>query len=263
MNHENHEAEDFKKKITFESGQFAIIDADVAKSLKDQKPLEDKIIFVPIKQSSDMTVELEVVAKYDDASLKKVTITPTASFDQSHEKAPMDESVQLTGHGGDPVERKVSKIDRTAGESRPKTAHRSERNKRYSAGGDPKIKLTKGRLDAEDRIKQAVGIDGARRSNYGQPKHKINNDPNVESECIEFIQHIKDHMLTEKYLDSINHLSEIKEGLVIIRNNFMVEGKAFDLVYDAINTISDYQKRKAQIWVEDVINKGLNIIKED
>ncbi len=43
----------------------------------------------------------------------------------------------------------------------------------------------------------------------------------------------------------------------------MVEGRIFDLVYDAINTIDNYQKRKAQVWVEDVVNKGLNIIKED
>lgn len=250
--HKTHEAEDFEETITFESDQFAIVDAEVVKSLKDKVPLADLAVFVPTKQSREMESTFKITAEYTDASLKRLIIEPVSVEDSNDHADQMEEGIQIRGKGGDPVERKLSKNDRIAGGARPKSAHREKRNKRYSKGGDPGKALTKTKPAPEKRVEQAVQIDGARRDNYGQPRHQNK----LENECIEFVQRVKEGTISEDYLGSMEHIYEIRTALVDIRDNGRVLGESFDLVYESINILDDYRRDQARGWIEDIVLKG-------
>lgn len=243
-NDKHHEVEDFKKTIAFESDQFAIVDADIIRSLKDKIPLEGKVIYVPTKQSKDVKTAFQVMAEYDDASLRRLVIEPGTSSSQ------VDESLQIRGHDGDPVEKTISRIDRIGGKSRPKSANRSERNKRYSAKGDPKIKLTKGPSSVEARIKQAVSIDGARRDNYGQPRSKI------ETECVELLTNVKNKTITEEFLEGLQYRDQLRTSLAHIRDNGKVSSQ-FDIVYESIEILDKYRSKSMIKWIKE-LDEDLN-----
>jgi hypothetical protein len=249
MNNEHHEAEDFEKIITFESDQFAIVDAEVVKSLKDQIPLADKAVFIPTKQSKDVKTAFKVTAIYNDASLRRLIIEPAAANESSDHES-VEESVQINGHEGDSVQKKISKIHRKTGGARPKNADRNKRNDRYSAKGDPGKALTKGKPSAEKRVEQRVQIDGARRQNYGQPRSKI------ESECMEFINRVKSGTISEDYLSSLDHIYEIRTALADIRDNARVKGKSFDLVYESVDIIDNHRRQNALRWIENIVMDG-------
>lgn len=251
--HENHEAEDFEKTIAFESDQFAIVDAEVVKSLKDKIPLAEKAVFVPTKQSREVEVPFKVTAEYDDASLRRLVIEPAPADEPTDDESPVDESVQLQGHEEDSVKKKISKIHRKTGGARPKTGDRSKRNKRYSKKGDPGTNLTKGKSSVEQRVEKSLSLDGARRDNYGQPKSKI------ETECIEFIERVKGDNITEEYLDSLEHFSEIRTALADIRDNARVKGKSFDLVYESVDILDMHKRRGARRWIEEMIKGDFNV----
>lgn len=243
------EIEDFEKTISFESGQFAILDADVAKSLKDKVPLSDNAVFVATKQSRNSEALFKITAEYDDATLRRLVIEP-ASAVESDSASQMEEGIQILGHEENPVKKKQSAINRVGGESRPNTAKRSERNKRYSATGDPKTKLTKGKSSVEQRVEQAVSIDGARRDNYGQPFH------NIEKECVDLLLKAKEGLLSEDYLNTLQHLRQIRCLLADVRDNNRVDGKSFDLVYNVIQQLDEHWHKSACVWVEDIVKKG-------
>lgn len=244
-----HEVEDFEKTISFESGQFAIVDAEVVKSMKDKMPLAEQAIFVATKQSRENGAPFKVVAHYDDATLRELKIVPASDVEASEEQQ-MEEGIQILGHEENPVKKKVSRINRIGGDSRPKTADRSERNKRYSKHGDPKTKLTKGKSPVEKRVEQAASIDGARRDNYGQPRNK------VEKECMELLLKAKEGFLNEEYLNSLENLREIRQVLADVRDNNRVKGSSFDLVYNVVQQLDEHWRQSACVWVEDVLRKG-------
>ena len=243
----SHEPEDIEKTVSFESGQFAIIDAEIVKSFKDKIPLADKAIFVATKQSRDNTSAFKITAEYDDATLRRLVIEP-ANADS--DLTPM-ESIQTLGHEGSSADKKIAEISRISGEMRPKTAKRSERNKRYSKKGDPKTLLSKGKGPVEERMKQIASIDGAKRSNYGQPKTK------VEVECMDLMSKAKANLLSEDYLNSVQNLREIRQVLADVRDNNRVTGASFDLVYKVVQQLDEHWHKSACVWVEDVLRKGI------
>lgn len=264
-NDQNYEVEDFDKTITFESGQFAIVDAEVLKALKDQVPLAEKAVFVATKHSRDNSAPFKIVARYDDATLRKLVIAP-ASADEpesSEHPGPVEESyesrrvqtrkgsgVQKQGKGGDVVQRKTTK-GKVAG-ARPKPAKRSERNKKGSAQGDQKAKLTKGKSSVEQRVEQAISHQGAELANFGQPK--------VETECMDLLARAKADAITEEYLDSLENTRQIRSLLADIRDNSRVKGKSFDLVYKTVQILDEHWHQNACKWVESIetlIEKGM------
>ena len=252
-NLDHHEAEDFDKTVSFESGQFAIVDAEVIKSLKDKIPLAENAVFVATKQSREGATPFRISAEYDDATLRRLIIEPAVGNSEEHTQH-VEEGIQILGHESDPVKKKTSRISRIGGKSRPKSAERSERNKRYSAKGDQKPKLTKGKSPVEQRIQQKVAIDGARRDNYGQPRTK------VEVECMDLLVKAKEGLLSEDYLNNLEHLIEIRQVLADIRDNDRVSGKSFDLVYETVQKLDNHWHKSACGWVENIetlINKGL------
>ena len=260
----NYEVEDFDKTVTFESGQFAIVDAEVVKGLKDKVPLADKAIFVATKQSRDNVAPFKVEARYDDAVLRELVITPAAA-NEADDSEPMGESfegrnletrqgsgVQKQGKGGNAAERKIKQKNRIAVGSRPKSGERSERNKRYSAKGDQKTKLTKGKSSVEQRIDQKLSHNGAELDNFGQPR--------VASECLELLSHIKNDTLTEGFLNSLGDIKLLRGLLADVRDNGRVKGKSFDLVYEAVEVLDKHWREDAQSWVkniEELIEKGM------
>lgn len=259
------EIENFDKTIKFESGHFAIVDADVIKALKDKIPLDEKAIFVSTKQSKDGASLFRVVAEYDDASLRKLVVEPSAVPEASDtEQEQVEESfegrsietrqgsgVQKQGNGGDVAQRKLSQKRRVADSTRPKSGERSERNKRYSAKGDQKPKLTKGPSSVEQRVKQAVSHQGAELANFGQPKVR-----KEEKEFLDLLQRAKNGSLSEEYLNSLENLREIRALLADVRDNARVKGRAFDLVYDIVHQLDEHWHKSACVWVEDIIRKG-------
>jgi hypothetical protein len=256
-NPHHHEAEDFDKTVSFESGQFAIVDAEVIKSLKDKIPLAENAVFVATKQSREGASPFRISAEYDDATLRRLTIEPAGGSPEEHAHQ-VEEGIQILGHESDPVKKKTSRISRIGGKSRPKSAERSERNKRYSGKGDQKPKLTKGKSPVEQRITQAVGIDGAKRDNYGQPMAKAKTK--VEIECMDLLAKAKEGLLSEDYLNNLKHLIEIRQVLADIRDNDRVSGKSFDLVYETVQRLDNHWHKSACGWVENIetlINKGL------
>jgi hypothetical protein len=170
------EVENFEKEITFESGQFAIIDADVAKALKDKIPMAEKAIFVPTKSARGQEITFSVRAEYDDARLKRLIIEPTSTA-QDISPEPMGEAA-LPGasHGnagakvGGDTDAAIRRIAGIGSGPVPNVGSRSNRNKRYSAKGDPKTLLTKGGDPVTSRVNQKLALKGARRNNYGQPR---------------------------------------------------------------------------------------------
>jgi hypothetical protein len=253
----NHEAEDFSETITFKTDEIAIVDAEVVRSLKDKIPLADKVIFVPTKQSKDVDVTFKIVAEYNDASIKRLVMEPASAGEETCDHGdPVEEGVQPLGKGGDPVERKTAKHRRVAGGARPKTAHRDKRNERYSKSGDPGSNLTdNGKSSVEQRVDQRMQVKGAERENFGQPRHKTR-PTKVEVECMEFIERVKTNTISEEYLGSMGHIYEIRTALADIRDNARVKGKSFDLVYESINILDNYQRDKAKYWIENIVMKG-------
>jgi hypothetical protein len=251
----HHETEDFEKTITFESGQFAILDAEVAKSLKDKVPLSDMTVFVATKQSRDNPSPFKITAEYDDATLRRLVIEPAVPGEEHNDHHQVEEGVQILGHEGDAVKKKKSRVDRIGGNSRPKSGDRSTRNKKRSGQGDQKAKLTKGKSSVEQRVEQAISIDGAKRDNYGQPLHKTNISP-LETECVELLAKAKEGLLSESYLSSLNNLREIRVLLADVRDNNRVVGKSFDMVYSIIQQLDEHWHKSACVWVEDIVKKG-------
>ena len=244
----HHEVEDFEKTISFESGQFAIVDAEVVKGLKGKIPLAEKAVFIPTKQSRDTEFPFKITAVYDDASLRRLVIEP-APADEGPKIA---ENIQKTGKGGKTsVDRKIGRLSKLGTGLAPKKHERSERNKRYSAKGDQKTKLSSGKSSVEQRMDQKLSIKGAARDNYGQPKSKI------DTECVELLAKAKDGMLTESYISSLKYAREIRCALVEARDNFKVAGKSFDLVYGVIQKLDEHWHKSASVWVENIIDKGL------
>ena len=256
MTIEHHEVEDFEKTVSFHSGQFAIIDAEIVKSLKDKINLSEKAVFVATKQSRGVASPFKITVEYDDATLRRLTIEPAAANEgPDHEQ--MEEGIQINGKGGDPVERAVRGIGRIGGTSkggRPNTQKRSERNKRYSSKGDQKTKLIKGKSSVEQRVDQALSIDGAKRDNYGQPRSK------VETECMELLAIAQKGVLTEDYLSSLSYAREIRQVLADVRDNARVSGKSFDLVYKVIQTLDEHWHKSTRMWIEDIAKQGKRLL---
>lgn len=248
MKNEIGEPEDFQKKTSFKSGEFAIVDAEIVKSLKDDVSL-DNVIFVPTKQSVENPSDFKIVAEYDDATLRRLVIEPAFSDDPETEVDLAE--AQLAGHGGDTVQQTIGRINRIGGD-RPKSANRSERNKRYSAKGDPKVNMS-GRDRIQARIDQKVSLDGAQRDNYGRPQAEKSE---VEVECLDLLAKAKEDLLTEEYLNSLKHGREIRSVLASIRDNDLVSGKSFDLVYEAVQKLDAHWHETACKWVEGIVKKG-------
>ena len=105
----HHEIEDFVKTISFESGEFAILDADAAKSLKDKISMSDSAVFVATKQSRDNGTPFKITAEYNDATLVRVVIEPAAEGEMGNHDHQMEEGIQILGHEGDPEKRNKAK----------------------------------------------------------------------------------------------------------------------------------------------------------
>jgi hypothetical protein len=234
------EAEDFSKEISFESGQFAIIDGDLAKALKDKVPMAEKAIFIPTKTSRGTKVTFSVKAVYDDASLKRLVIEPGMSETEVINGPESMEEAALPGinHEGGRVEKIVSKIQRKAAGPVPKTADRSKRNKRYSKGGDPSTVLTTGGDSVERRVQNKMALDGGRRNNYGQLKSKKKTHSSVEVECFEFLDHVKQKTLDESFVRNMKHRGVIHKTLSDMRTGDQVNGKDYDLIFEAVEILN-------------------------
>ena len=96
-NPHHHEAEDFDKTVSFESGQFAIVDAEVIKSLKDKIPLAENAVFVATKQSREGASPFRISAEYDDATLPRLVIEPAGGSSEEHVHQ-VEEGIQILGN---------------------------------------------------------------------------------------------------------------------------------------------------------------------
>ena len=246
------EPENFTKTISFESGEFAILDAEVAKSLKDKVSLSSHAVFVATKQSRENGAHFKITAEYDDATLRRLVIEPAMEGEMENHHQ-MEEGIQLHGHGGDPVERKLKRKDPTG--CRPNVAKTASKNKKHTGKGDPKTMLTKGSQPVKQRIDQKISIKGAKLDNYGQPLHKTNTSP-LETECMDLLATAKTGLLSEDYLNSVNSLRKIRTLLANVRDNNRVSGKSFDLVYDVVRQLDEHWHKSACVWVENIARKG-------
>lgn len=247
------EVENFTKTIKFDSGQFAIVDAEIVKSLKDKFPLNKIAIFVPTKQSREDQHPFTVTAIYNDATLQELKITPASELDNHDEH--VSEGVQILGHEDDPVKKKLSKISRIASDTKPKSGHRKNRNKRYSKSGDPLVNVNPNKLTY--KMAQKLGIDGAKRKDYGQKKVKEstefdNKDEAIMSECIAILNKVKENDASSDYLDSLHNTYKIRSILADIRDNCYVTGESFDLVYNTVRRLDEYHSEKSKEWISNV-----------
>ena len=248
------EVENFEKEITFESGQFAIIDADIAKALKDKVPMAEKAIFVPTKSARGQEITFSVRAEYDDASLKRLIIEPSTGGQVINGPESVEEAA-LPGinHEGGRVEKKISKIHRKAAGPVPKTGDRAYRNKGDSATGNPLSKLTTGG-SVEKRVEEKMALKGARRNNYGQPRSKTKQEhTKVETECFELLDHIKNKTLNESFVHSMQHRKVIHTTLSDMRTSEQVNGKDYDLIFEAVEILNKYHVSDAQAQVDSVL----------
>lgn len=253
------EVEDFQKEITFESGQFAIVDAEVAKALKDKVPLAEKAVFVATKQARGQEITFSVKAEYDDARLKRLVIEPTTTGEVQVIDGPESvEEAALPGinHEGGRVEKVISKINRKAGGPAPKTGDRAYRNKGDSAMGNPLSKLTTGG-SVEKRVEKKMALDGGRRNNYGQPrskkKRKSPKHTQVETECFELLDHVKNKTLNESFIQNMQHCEIIHKTLADMRTGEQVNGKDYDLIFEAVEILDKHHDNDAQQRIDGVL----------
>jgi len=247
------EDEDFEKEITFDSGEFAIVDAELVKSLKDKVPLADKAVFVPTKQSRGQPITFKVRAEYDDARLKHLVIEPTMTDNrQSVEEA----ALPGINHEGGRVEKIVSKLNRKAAGPVPKTGDRAFRNKGDSATGNPKDKLSKGG-SVEKRVGNKMALDGGRRNNYGQPLAKSKPEKpektKIEIECFQLLDHIKNKTLNESFVSDMEHKDAIRTTLLEMRTSEKVKGEGYDLIFEAAEILNKHHSSDAQARIDSVL----------
>lgn len=273
----NDEAENFEKIITFKSGQLAIVDASVIKSLKDAHMDVDPV-YVPLKTSVD-SPSFKIVARYDDATLRKLIIVPAAANEAEPDITTPDDRQddlsenaveQLRGHGGDAPARKVAQL------TNPK-AKRQNRNRLASATNRPPVDPVKKMENKLGQIGSStgdpdpdVGPEPQRRKVKRAESERRN--PFIESVCL-FLKEFKEGNLTEEQIRKLPHRLHILETLKRmkarcfggwkldenhlvnednytadpssweLRNGFIVHkgGKRydFDLIYEAINRLED------------------------
>lgn len=261
----NEEIEDFEKIVQFESNQFAIVDGNVAKALKDSNiPNSDKIVYIPTKLSPGDKHSFKIIAKFDDASLKKLIIVPANAVESPPDIETLNQMKEGVrdpdiAHGeSDPVLKKLSVIERKAGGDTPKTGDRAYRNKGDSAAGNPKTKLTPG-VSVKARVAERASNKGAQRDNYGQPQSRATtlraSKEKKQDPISEFLQKVKNGNVTEEFLDNLKHKDQIHSSLVKLRSltsSGHRDYKGFDVIHSSITVLEEDRKKHAVDRIKEV-----------
>ena len=206
------EPEDFERIVSFESGQLAIVDSSIIKALKDTH-MDVNPVYVPLKTNIEGQ-SFKIIARYNDASLRKLIIIPAAT-----NEAPSDVTTpglsenstdQLRGHGGDAPARKIAQL------TNPK-AKRQRRNRLASATNRPSVDPVK---KMENKLGQIGSSTGDPDPGFGpepqrrkvkQAESKRRN-PFIESVCL-FLKKVKEDNLTEAEVRELPHRPHVLETL--------------------------------------------------
>lgn len=285
------EAEDFEKIVKFKTSEFAIVDAEVIKALKNKDlPLIDKAIYVATKVSPDMDVSWRIAGKYDDASLRRLIIEPAAANEIPDDVEPinqnLDEARLDPNKGeGDPAAKVVRKIEGSLSGEMPGVSSRKYRNKGDSAKGNNKTKLTSGASSIVARVAQKgsigakderAGMKGAKKgeriSQNKSPSrlgtlapstlaasYERSNDP-----ISEFLRKVKNNEVTENYLNLLDNKEEMREALVKLRSMWIADEVGqidSDLLCNSIRVLEEDWAKSAEKRVqtiEEMVSRGLN-----
>lgn len=201
------ELEDFEKVVTFSGDEIAIVNADIIKALK-RTPIAKGIVYVPLKSSVE-DPSFKIVARYDDATLRKLVIVPAAAGEaevdpttppDKRDDLSEDSANQRRGHGGDGPARQMAQV------LNPK-ASRQNRNRLNSKGNRPLI-------DPSKKIQSRVGQMGA---GTGDPNPDAGAEP--ERRKVKQAESRRRNPNVPKqhspYVETFcRFLSDVKEGLI-------------------------------------------------
>jgi len=274
------EAEDFEKTVKFKSSEFAIVDAEAIKALKNADiPLIDKAIFVATKVSPEVDVAWRIAARYDDAKLKRLVIEPADANQTPDADRNLDEArLDVTKGEGDPVAKIARKIEGGL------VAKRKYRNEGESATGNNKELLSNGpSMTSKMAQKGSVGAKGeragmkgakkgARKSQMMSPRSKPSTTLAASYQrsgdpISEFLRKVKSSEITDDYLNQLPNKREMREALSKLRSMWIADevGQQIDsdLLCDSIRVLEeDWQSsaNKRVQAIEEMVSRGLDNI---